>query len=294
MADSIRLALMWTLQTQFTGYILARKQQLPELELIPRQPNRGPIDELVENKADFAVTSPMHLLGAAERVKDVVFIAQFMPRSPVRLTGLKRRVGETIPKDRKLKVAVWSGEDSELRAILRANEVELDAVDFVPVADGVPELLAGEVDFAQTTTYNELPQVVAAAGEDEVVAYDPREYQVDVAKDGLAVRRDFLEARPEAAVKLISAASAGWRQALADPAAAATEVCRLIPGLDREFQQQQLARMVDLFDSERSLGEPLPEEIERAKRCALAAGHGELTPAFDLDASYWQAAQSDG
>jgi ABC-type nitrate/sulfonate/bicarbonate transport system substrate-binding protein len=293
--SSMRVALMWILQTQFAGYILAGADYLPGLELIPRRAGRGPIQEVIEARADFAVTSPMHLLAAGENASELVLIGLFMSQSPVRLVGLKDQVGESIEVDRDLRVGVWSGEDTELRAILRGSGVDLGRVEFVSVDEGVPELMSGEVDFVQATTYNEVPAIIKALGDAAaVVSHDPKDWKVDVAKDGLVVRADVLEHRPDDVIALIAASIAGWRAVLAEPRAAAVRVCELVPNLDLVEQQAQLERIVALFDSGHQLGEPRQLELDRAVSCAEAAGIEVNTSYFNLDHGPWEATQTEG
>ena len=190
-----------------------------------------------------------------------------------------------------LRVGVWGGEDIELRAMLRLAGVELADVEFLEVADEVQALLTGDVDYVQSTTYNELPAIVAAAGDpDRVVAHDPAEWGVDVAKDGITVRRDVLEAKPREVTRFLRGAIAGWRRALADPAAAAVEVCRAEPTLDVEAQIRQLERLVALFDPAQPLGQPRSQEIERARRAARAAGDARAAAEVRIDPRPWEQA----
>ncbi len=291
MADRMRLALMWTLQTQFAGYVLARDDELPELELLPRDPDRGPIRELLDGRAEYGVVSPAHLLNAGRDARELVIVALFMARSPVRLAGLRAKVGDRISPRGGLRVGVWPGEDSELRAILRSEGV--DTVEFVPVFDEVGALLGGDVDYVQCTTYNELPAIVAAAGgESQVVAHDPAAWGVDVPKDGLAVRRDVLEADPLGVAALIRAAIGGWRRTLADPQAVAAQVCRTVPGLDLDSQSAQLERLISLFDAAHPLGEPRPGDVARAVHCAAVAGLERDPDDVRLDRGPWERASA--
>jgi ABC-type nitrate/sulfonate/bicarbonate transport system substrate-binding protein len=293
MADHMRLALMWTLQTQFAGYVLARDDELPELELLPRDPARGPIRELLDGRAEYGVASPAHLLNAGRDARELVLVALFMARSPVRLAGLRATVGDRISPRPGLRVGVWPGEDSELRAILRSEGVDTSEVEFVPVLDEVGALLGGDVDYVQCTTYNELPAIVAAAGgESHVVAHDPAAWGVDVPKDGLVVRRDVLEAEPLEVAGLVRAAIGGWRRTLADPREAAAQVCRSVPGLDLEPQYAQLVRLVELFDSAHPLGEPRPADVARAVHCAAVAGLERDPEDVRVDRGPWERASA--
>jgi ABC-type nitrate/sulfonate/bicarbonate transport system substrate-binding protein len=292
MTEPMRLALMWTLQSQFAGYVLAAGEELPELELVPREWGVSPIRKLLEGEAEYGVVAPVHLLTAGESARDLVLVALFMSRSPVRMIGLRERVGSELgPRQEKVRVGVWEGEDTELRAIARKAGWSPDQVDWVSVEDELGALMGGEVDYVQGTTYNELPKIVAAAGgEDAVVAHDPREWDVDVAKDGIAVRRDHLERNRDQVVRFIRGARAGWQRTLDDPHAAADRVCASAADLDPDWECRQIDLLVRLFDPEQPLGEPRQADVDRAGRAAQAAGVPGSAASVALDDGPWNEA----
>jgi ABC-type nitrate/sulfonate/bicarbonate transport system substrate-binding protein len=285
----VRLALMWTLQSQFAGYVVARARELPELELVPRADGRSPMLELLEGRAEYGIVSPAHLLAAGADAREVALVALFMSRSPIRMAGLRERVGDSLVPRHGLRVGIWRGEDVELRAMLRLAGIDLADVEFVPVADEARALLEGEVDYVQSTTYNELPAIVAAAGRrDRVVAHDPARWKVDVAKDGVAVRREVLEADPLGVAHFVRGAICGWRRVLEDPAAAVAELCRAVPNLDPETQGAQLERLVALFDPAHELGQPRMSDIERARHSARVAGDPCADSPLWIDPGPWE------
>jgi hypothetical protein len=282
---AMRLALMWSLQSQFAGYVVARERMLPELELLARTPGRSPIGDLLDGRAEFGVVSPVHLLAAGPPARDLVLVALFMSRSPVRLAGLRARVGDELAPRPALRVGVWSGEDTELRAMLRAVGAEAE---FVPVLDEVAALLDGDVDYVQCTTYNELPAIAAAAGGTGALAvHDPARWGVDVAKDGIAVRSDVLEARPD---RFVRGAVVGWRAAAADPAAAAAAVCRAAVGLDPDAERELLERVLELRDLDHALGEPRAVEVARAVHAMQVAGGAAGAEDVRVDRGPWERA----
>jgi NitT/TauT family transport system substrate-binding protein len=286
-----RLALMWTLQAQFAGYIVAR-EEFSGLELMPRAPDRSPTVELLEGRAEYGVLSPAHLLAAPREGPELVLIALFMARSPVRLVGIRERVGPNLAPRGDLRVGIWSGEDLELRAMLRLAGVELADTEFIGVSDEAEALLSEEVDYVQATTYNELPAIAAAAGGlERLVAHDPADWNVDVPKDGLAARSEMLQADPERVQRFVRAAVDGWRRTLADPERALAAVLRAAPELDAGAQRTQLDAVLALFDSAHPLGEPRIEDIERARRAALAAADPRAETPVRVDAGPWERAR---
>jgi hypothetical protein len=83
---------------------------------------------------------------------------------------------------------------------------------------------------------------------------------------------------------------AGWRRALADPRAAAAEVCRVVPGLDEAPQAVQLERLLELFDPAHPLGEPRSGDVDRAIHCAAVAGLERDPDVVVMDPRPWESA----
>ena len=137
---------MWTLQTQFAGYVVARENGLPQLELLPRAEGRSGICELLDGRAEYGVVAPGHLLAAPSGTVELVLIALFMARSPVRLVGLRDSVGDALQPRPGLRVGVWSGEDLELRAMLRMAWAVRKKIELVGVSDEAGALVSGDVD----------------------------------------------------------------------------------------------------------------------------------------------------
>jgi ABC-type nitrate/sulfonate/bicarbonate transport system substrate-binding protein len=282
---------MWTLQSQFAAYVLAREHGVPELELLERTPAASPIGELLAGRAELGLVSPLHLLAAGPTASELVIVALFQARSPVRMAGLRERVGERIQAREGLRVGVWPGEYTELQAILRRAGV--GQVEFVSVQDETEALLSGDVDYVQCTTYNELPAIEAAAGgADAVVAHDPATWGVDAPKDGIAVRADLLAHTPELVDRFLAAALAGWVAARSDPAAAAAAVCSVVPALDADGQRLQRERVLALIEHAHALGEPRASDVERALHAARAAGNDDARgDAVRIDRRAWERAR---
>jgi hypothetical protein len=55
------LALMWLVQAQFAGYVIAQ-QQFPALKLVTRDLATPPLEALARDEAEFGVVSPDHAL----------------------------------------------------------------------------------------------------------------------------------------------------------------------------------------------------------------------------------------
>jgi NitT/TauT family transport system substrate-binding protein len=259
-----RIVLMWTLQAQFSGYALARRER-PGIELIPRPADTTPIREVAAGRAEFGIASPSHMLAAGVAGREMLLAALIMPRSPIVAVARRGSRGETLAGATGLRIGVWASEDSEIRAMLVQAGADPEANDFIPIGDQVEPIVTGELDLIQATTYNEVPLIERAGlPAEEMVLHCPADYGVDTAKDGLVVSRRLADEQPDLVHGLVDAVVRGWRAALEDPAAAVAAICELAPDLDAADQRAQLERVFSLIDPDRPLGRPLPEDVERA------------------------------
>ena len=289
---SVRLALMWILQAQFAGYALARRE-LPALELIPWRPGASAIDQLAAGEAEFGVVSPAQLVVAGSKAKELVFVGLFMSKSPIALAGLRSRTGDGLAGLDGVRVGVWEGEDLEVRAMLGVNGVDNAGIEFVAMGADVRPLLVGEVDLLQATTYEEVPALLAAGADPEdLVLHRPQQWNVDVAKDGLVVRRDVIDEHPDLVDSVVASAIRGWQAALDDPEDAVATVCALSPDLDPAWQTQQLGLISRLIDDGRPIGFPDPAEVDRATRVHRLVGNAVEIPEGLVDAGPWERSRS--
>lgn len=285
-----RVVLMWTLQAQFAGYALARRER-PALELVSRPPATTPIREVVEGRAEFGLASPSHILAAGDAGSEVLLAAVVMPRSPIVAVARKGTPGADLAGATGLRIGVWASEDSEIRAMLVRAGADPDANEFIPIGDEVEPIVTGEVDLIQATTYNEVPLIERAGlPADEMVLHRPEDYGVATAKDGLVVSRRLAEQQPDLVHGVVDAVVRGWRAAIDDPTAAVAAICELAPALDPVDQAGQLERVLGLIDPDRPLGQPLPEDLERAVAVHRALGRDVSTADIALLEHDWPVA----
>lgn len=255
---------MWTLQAQFAGYALARRER-PAIELVPRPSDTTPIREVAEGRAEFGIASPSHMLAAGEMGREMLLAALIMPRSPIVAVARRGGPGERLEGAEGLRIGVWASEDSEIRAMLVRAGADPDRSEFIPIGDEVEPIVTGEIDLIQATTYNEVPLIERAGlPADQMVLHRPEDYGVATAKDGLVVSRRLAADEPERVRDVVDAVVRGWRAALDDPHVAVAEIRALDPSLDAIDQMAQIERVFPLIDPDRPLGQPLPEDVERA------------------------------
>jgi ABC-type nitrate/sulfonate/bicarbonate transport system substrate-binding protein len=214
-----------------------------------------------------------------------------MDRSPLVLVGLRERTGEGLAALRRPRVGIWEGEDVEIRAMLARAGVAADRTTFVPMGEDVSPLLKGEVDFLQATVYEELPRLIReGAAPDALVVHRPRDYGLEVAKDGLVTSRRLLEETPDLAAAVTHAVVRGWLDASRDASVAVDAVLALRPDLDAELQRAQLATVLDLISPNRPLGRPEFAAVQQSLAAFDAAGWDLASRAVAIDDGPWTAA----
>ena len=284
---------MWLIQAQFAGYFLAARD-VPELEFVPRAFDSSPVRELEAGNADFGVVSPAQLLAAGDAADGLVLLALVMDRSPLVLVGLQERVGGDFGALERPRVGVWEGEDVEIRAMLARGGLAPERTEFIPMGDDVSPLLTGEIDFLQATVYEELPRLAReGADPDSLVVHAPRNYGLEVAKDGLVVRRDLLETQPELVYAVTRAVLRGWADARRDAELGVRATTALRPELDAELQGAQLELILDLITPSRALGLPDPAAVERALEAFDSAGIGLRRRTIAIGDGPWRAAAAE-
>jgi NitT/TauT family transport system substrate-binding protein len=299
---SIRLRLLWYPQAQFAGYLVAERLHLGathnvELVCVPPDLVRGTVDAVLAGESEFAVASPSHMLESATPDDLVLLLAIQQESSLVyparRSDGIARATDLAGHR-----VAVWAGEDLELRWMLQRAGVATNAVVRVQVQGTVDALLSGDVSCAQMTSYHELhvlETAMAHAGGalDEFVLLRAADFSAALLKDGLIARRDWVEAHPVETQAVIDAVLAGWTRSF-DDVATAIAICELArPDMAHEEHRLQLQEIKRLSihgsTLTHGLGYPDIAHIIRAAT-ALAevdGNHPVSDPAHLIDNRFW-------
>jgi NitT/TauT family transport system substrate-binding protein len=246
---SIRLRLLWYPQAQFAGYLVAERLHLAathnvELVCVPPDLTWSTIDAVLAGESEFAVASPSHLLESATP-GDLVLLLAIQQESSLVYPARRSHGIATAADLAGHRVAVWAGEDLELRWMLQRAGVASDAVVPVQVQDTVDALLNGDVSCAQMTSYHELhvlEMAMAHAGRalDDFVLLRAADFSAALLKDGLIARRDWVEAHPLETQGVIDAVLAGWTRSF-DDVATAIAICGLArPDMAPEEHRLQL------------------------------------------------------
>lgn len=245
----VRLQLKWTHQFQGAGFYLAlergyyREAGL-DVTIIEGGPTIDAAERVAGGEAEFGVGSAGLLV---ERVKGrpVVAMAVLMQHSPFVLltrTDTGPPHVHALPGHR----LMLETHAEELLAYLAVERVPVGVLTVVPHSGSVESLIKGHVDAITAYTTSE-PYDLRAAGIGYQV-FSPRAAGIDFYGDTIFTSDHMVREAPSVVEAFRKASLRGWREALADPAAAIDLIHRTYaPGLERSrlaFEAEEMARLM--------------------------------------------------
>ena len=232
--DKVTLQLKWVTQAQFAGYYVAAangyyKDEGLDVTILPGGPDIAPAQVIAGGGADVIVDWMPSALAARERGLPLVNIAQPFKHGGLQLTCLKE-TGITTPADFKGKtLGVWFyGNEYPFYGWMAklglTTEGGADGVTVLKQAFNVDALLQKQAACISVMTYNEYGQVIdAGITPDQLVTFNYHEQGAGIMEDGLYALEDKLAdpAFSDKMVRFVRASMKGWKDAEANPDAAA-------------------------------------------------------------------------
>jgi NitT/TauT family transport system substrate-binding protein len=235
--DTVKLQLKWVTQAQFAGYYVAQskgyyKDEGIDVTILPGGPDIAPEQVIAGGGADVIVDWMPAALAAREKGLPLVNIAQPFKHSGLMLTCLKSS-GVATPDDFKDKtLGVWFyGNEYPFLSWMSKLGLKTDGspggVTVLKQGFNVDPLLQKQAACISTMTYNEYGQVLdAGIKADDLVTFKYEDMGVSTLEDGLYVLEPNLKdaAFDDKMVKFVRASMKGWKDAEANPDAAAAIV----------------------------------------------------------------------
>lgn len=232
--DTVKLQLKWVTQAQFAGYYVAAskgyyKDEGLDVAILPGGPDIAPEQVIAGGGADVIVDWMPAALAAREKGLPLVNIAQPFKHSGLMLTCLKAS-GITTPANFKGKtLGVWFyGNEYPFLSWMSQLGLKTDGsaggVTVLKQGFNVDPLLQKQAACISTMTYNEYGQVLdAGIKADDLVTFKYEDMGVSTLEDGLYVLEPSLKdaAFDAKMVKFVRASMKGWKDAEANPDAAA-------------------------------------------------------------------------
>ena len=284
-AEDVTLQLKWVTQAQFAGYYVAKEKGYYDAEglnvtILPGGPDIAPEQVIAGGGADVIVDWMPAALAAREKGLSLVNIAQPFKHSGMMLTCLKE-TGITSPEDFKGKtLGVWFfGNEYPFLSWMAHLGIPTsggaDGVEVLKQGFNVDPLLQKQAACISTMTYNEYWQVIdAGISADDLITFKYEDEGVATLEDGLYVLEDKLAdpAFKETMVKFVRASMKGWKDAEADPDAAAMIVLdNDETGAQTETHQKRMMSEVAKLTAD-SNGSLDPADYERTVATLLGGG----------------------
>jgi NitT/TauT family transport system substrate-binding protein len=262
----VKLQLKWVPQAQFAGYFVAMDKgyyaaEGLDVEILPGGPDIVPEQQVANGAADIGVDWVASLLAHQEQGLPLVEISQIYQRSGLVLVS-KKTAGISKPADMKgKKIGNWMG-GNEFEILALFDKYKLDPnkdLNFTKQGFTMDQFLTGEIDAASAMTYNEyqvvLEQKIPAS---DLNVIDMNAEGVAMLEDNLFANKEWLAANKETAAKFVRASLKGWKDAIADPAAAVDSVMKKTEAgsTSKEHQLKMMEEVAKLI---------LPEGFDASK-----------------------------
>jgi len=302
--DTLRLE--WLFQGQFAGPIVAAakgyyKEAGVDLELLPAGPDLKPSVTVAQGVDTFGIGHPNQIIAARANGAPLVMVSQYGHKSATVYVARADSGITSLDKVKGRSVGLWFGGDEfEFLAMLNAAGIPKEEVTIVPQGYDIVGWLNGQYDVMQVTVYNELLQVYKNGfPKEKLVIFDPSEQGVAFVNTGLFTTEETIKSRPEVVQAVVNATLRGWREAIADPKAAAELVVKMNSELKVDEQVEQIRAMAGLFCSGPTLsgefGKSVLSDWETVQKIMLDAKL--ISAPIDLAAAFtnafWEKAPKD-
>jgi len=268
-----------------------------EVEIASARGGSDVVTKLATNSADFGSAGLASLLQAkAQGEVPVVAVAPIYNKQPDAffttegsgINSFKDIVGKTVA------TPTFSASNVVWPLLLERNGIDPASVKLLKLDPGAlaPMLATGKVD-ATINWLTVAPGFVRALGEaDKTLKTIPwSEYGFEGYGLSLVASQRFVQSHPELAKKFVKAYQQAQRNAIADPAAAAAALKKMVAEVDEQQAEEQFAASVPLMKNEISAAEGTGFDAKRlattwewvAKAQGMAVD--SLDPASAIDSS---------
>jgi len=216
----VNLQLQWKYQFQFAGFLMAKEKGFYEdigLDVTIKEwaNNIEPVQELVEQKSDYALVRPSSLIDISKG-KNIIYLAAIFQDSPLVVLADKSSGIKTI-EDFKNKRLMSTGDlnsDVSLIAMMFSHNINFDKIKLQKPTFNVKDLLEKKTDLQSAYISNE-PFVLKELGGDPII-FNPKDYGFHFYSDILATSKEYLENNPNEVNRFTQASIKGWEYAFSN------------------------------------------------------------------------------
>ncbi|MDW6023220.1 ABC transporter substrate-binding protein [Mesorhizobium sp. BAC0120] len=250
-AETIRLE--WVMQGQFAGPILALekgyyKEAGVDIQLLPAGPDIKPSVTVATGADTFGIGHPNQVISARANGAPLVMVSQHGQRSATTYIARKDSGISSVKDMPGHSVGLWfGGDEQEFLAMLNQAGIDQSSVNIVSQGYDIIGWLNKDYEVMQVAIYNELQQVYRQGyKKEDLVFLDPTD-DASIISGGLFTTEKTIQENPKAVQAAVDATLRGWKEAIADPKAAAEIVVKYNSELKLEEQIEQIKAMGELF-----------------------------------------------
>jgi NitT/TauT family transport system substrate-binding protein len=216
-----------------------------DVTIIPSQGTAQAIQSVESKAAQFAFSDVAGLVAArANSAATAKMVAVIYQKAPYAIFSLRSAGNVTRPEQlENLEIASGAGSFTQkvIEAFMKSKGLKAETVKYTNIdpAARVGMLVSKQVPAIETFAMS-MPGVVKAAGAQEAQMFLLANHGLTLYSNGILAREDYLKENAAKAKAFIKASLEGWRDAIANPKAAAEIVVKHIRGLDPEVALQEI------------------------------------------------------
>lgn len=259
-ADTVKIVLDWTPNTNHTGLYVAQKlgyfaDEGLKVEIIEDM-ETGALPLMAGGGAQFGITTQeeLGLALSADAPLPVTAVAAVLQHNTSGLVSLKSRGIDSFKKLEGKRYATWDApiEKATIRQVMERQGGDFSKLTLInsTVTNVLAALQSGDIDLVWI--YYGWDGVAAEVNNLEInylpfIEADP---VLDFYTPVIAARNEYLQKHPEQAKKFIKAVSKGYEYAIRNPEKAAQILCEYAPEIDLKLAKASQAYLADQYKAE--------------------------------------------
>ncbi|MBL8062174.1 MAG: ABC transporter substrate-binding protein [Anaerolineales bacterium] len=259
-ADKVTVQLSWFHGVEYAGFYTALEKgyyadENLEVTLNAGGPEINPIDEVLNGKAQFGITSGDSIIIAKTNQQNFVAVGTIFKENPLAITSLAE---DNIQKPDDLvgkTVGVYSLDlsnffDLPFLALLSRTGLDRESMNYALIEDfqGANEIKAGNMD-AMSGMFATDQQVMAQEAGDELSLIYYKDYGYDVYINTIFATDEFISANPDLATRLMRATMKGYQYAIEHPEEVAALALTYDSTLDLNYQEEVMKAQIPFIDN---------------------------------------------
>ncbi len=250
--DEVRIQLKWVHQAQFAGLYEAQEsgyytEENINVEFIEGGPGINVIGALINDQADFVISTPENLIKSRSEGMPIKAIAAIYRRSAATFVSMAGS-GITGPSDfLDKKIAVLDYQEFEIMfySMIEKLGLDLSRIKLEPFDPEYVEFLNGNIDITPSYLTGGV-SIIQEKGYDLNIIF-PSDYGIHFYSDILIANEDLISQNPDLVTRFLRATLSGWKDAIGDTESAIKTTLKYAKIKDYDLQSTMMNSQVPLI-----------------------------------------------